>query len=69
VEAEHFDKAEANVKQALAVDAEDAYCLYVLGILRFRQGKYDEALDALSHSAKIDPQNPEVQNYLGLALS
>ena len=27
--------------------------------------KYDEALDALSRAAKLDPQNPEIENYLG----
>ena len=28
-----------------------------------------EALDALSRAAKMDPDNAEIQNYLGLALS
>ena len=66
---EQFDKAESNIKQALSLDPEDSYSLYVLGILRFHQAKYDEALDALSRSAKLDPQNAEVQNFLGLTLS
>jgi Tfp pilus assembly protein PilF len=37
--------------------------------LKFRQAKYDDALDALSRAAKADPKNPEVQNFLGLTLS
>jgi Flp pilus assembly protein TadD len=47
----------------------DAYSLSILGNLKFRQEKYDEALDALSRAAKLDPRNAEVQNFLGLTLS
>ena len=43
--------------------------IVLFGILCFRREKYDEALDALSKAAKLDPQNAEVQNYLGMALS
>src|SRR4029077_2638436 len=60
---------EINLKAALALEPEDAYSLSVLGNLKFRQGKYDDALDALGRAAKLDPQNPEIQNYLGLTLS
>src|SRR5581483_9797450 len=80
VVARDFEKAEGKylellkddekyVHQALAVDASDAYSLSVLGRLKFQQKKYDEALDSLSRAAQIDPQNPEVQNYLGITLS
>jgi tetratricopeptide (TPR) repeat protein len=65
----HFDTAEINIKQALALAPDDSYSLLVLGRLRFRQKKYDEAIDALSRAAKLDPKNAEVQNFLGLALS
>ena len=47
----------------------DAYNLSVLGHLEFLQGKYDEALDTLSRAANLDPQNPQIQNYLGVALA
>ncbi len=69
LEMNHFDDAERNIKAALAVSPNDAYSLSLLGNLRFRQGKYDEALDALGRAAKADPQNAEVQNFLGLTLS
>lgn len=69
IEMGHLDDAEKYVHQALAVDASDAYSLSVLGRLKFQQKKYDEALDSLSRAAQIDPQNPEVQNYLGITLS
>jgi tetratricopeptide (TPR) repeat protein len=69
VEANHFDAAEKHVQQAISLDREDPYSLYVLGLLRLRQTKYDAALDCFSRCAKLEPQNAEVQNYLGLTLS
>jgi tetratricopeptide (TPR) repeat protein len=65
----HLEDAEKNLKAALAVAPDDAFSLSILGNLKFRQGKYDEALDALSRAAKTDPKNPEIQNFLGLTLS
>ena len=65
----HLDDAEKNLKAALAVAPDDSFSLSILGNLKFRQGKYDEALDALSRAAKGDPNNPEIQNFLGLTLS
>ena len=65
----HFADAEKNIKTALSVAPDDAFSLSILGNLKFRQGKYDEALDALSRAAKKDPRNAEIQNFLGLTLS
>ena len=65
----HLETAEINIKQALALAPNDSYSLFVLGRLRFSQKKFDEAIDALSHAAKLDPQDAQVQNFLGLALS
>src|SRR5262249_2762159 len=50
-----LEDAEKTIKQALAVDPKSAPSLFLLGDLRFRQQKYDEALEALSLSAKISP--------------
>jgi Flp pilus assembly protein TadD len=69
IELGHVEPADTNIKQALALSPDDPFSAFVLGNLRFRQGKYDEALDALSKAAKLDPANAEVQNYLGLTLS
>jgi Tfp pilus assembly protein PilF len=69
LELNHLDKAETNIKQAIALSPNDPYNLTVLGRLKFRQTKYDDALDALSRAAKSDPQNAEIQNFLGLTLS
>lgn len=65
----HLEDAEKNIKAALAVAPSDAYSLSILGNLKFRQEKYDDALDVLSRAAKLDPRNAEVQNFLGLTLS
>jgi cytochrome c-type biogenesis protein CcmH/NrfG len=64
-----LDAAERHIKAAIAQSPDDAYNLSTLGFLKFRQEKYDDALDALSRAAKIDPANPEIQNYLGVTLS
>jgi tetratricopeptide (TPR) repeat protein len=61
--------AERHITAALAQSPDDAYNLSTLGYLKFRQEKYDDALDVLSRAAKIDPNNPEIQNYLGVTMS
>ena len=66
---DHLDAAETNITQAVALAPDDAYSLFVLGHLRFRQKKYDEAIEALGRAAKLDPQDAQTQNFLGLALS
>ena len=53
----------------MSVAPDDAFSLSIMGNLKFRQAKYDEALDALSRAAKADPKNAEIQNFLGLTLS
>ena len=65
----HLADVEKNIQRALAIEPDDAFCLTLLGMTKFREEKFDEALDLLSRSAKIDPQNPETQNYLGITLS
>ena len=66
---QRMDLADQSIKQALTINAEDPAALYILGLIRLRQDKTDEALDALSRSAKGNPQNALTQNSLGVALS
>jgi tetratricopeptide (TPR) repeat protein len=60
---------EKTVQRALSVDPEDPGSLYLLGLLRYRQDRLDEALDALSLSAKFNPTNAATQNFLGCVLA
>src|SRR5207244_9482170 len=69
LELHKLDKADAHISEAIALAPNDAYNLSILGYCKFLQEKYDDALDALSRAASLDPQNPQVQNYLGITLS
>ena len=60
--------AEQHIQAALAQSPDDAYDLATFGYLKFRQEKYDEALASLGRAATIEPNNPEIQNYLGVTL-
>jgi Flp pilus assembly protein TadD len=57
------------VDRAVKLDPNDPASLYLLGILRYRQERLDEALDALSRSAQSNPTNSGTQNYLGCVLA
>lgn len=65
----HMADAEKNLKAALVINPNDDYSLFILGILKLRQEKYDESLDAFSRAAQANPQNAKIQNYIGIALS
>lgn len=65
----HFTNAEKNIHRVLQLAPDDDFSLYLLGRIRFRQDKLDEALDALSRSAKANPNYAEAQNFLGIVLS
>jgi len=60
---------EKSVQHALSIDAEDPGSLFLLGLLRYRQNRLDEAFDALSLSAKYNPTNTTTQNFLGCVLA
>jgi tetratricopeptide (TPR) repeat protein len=61
--------ADKHITTAVAQAPDDAFNLAVLGHVKFAEGNYDAALDALDRAAKLDPQNPQVQNFLGVALA
>jgi tetratricopeptide (TPR) repeat protein len=63
-----LEECEKTVLRAVKLDPQDAGSLYLLGILRFRQERLDEALEALNTSAKYNPTNSGTQTYLGCVL-
>jgi tetratricopeptide (TPR) repeat protein len=63
-----LDAAEKHLQAALEENPDDSHNLATLGYLKFRRGKYDEAIDVFSRAAKLDPQNPEILNYLAETL-
>ncbi|MGH7992874.1 MAG: tetratricopeptide repeat protein, partial [Limisphaerales bacterium] len=69
LEENKLDDADKHIQGALAQSPNDAYNLTVLGRIQFAEAKYDEALDALSRAAKLDTQNPDIENYLGVTLA
>jgi len=64
-----LDECEKTVKRTLALDPDDPPSLQFLGVLRYHQKKLDEALNALSLSAKYVPTNAGTQYYLGRVLA
>lgn len=65
----HLQECDKTVGRALALDPEDPGSLYLLGVLRFQQARYSDALNALSLSAELNPTNASTQKYLGCALA
>jgi hypothetical protein len=66
---DHLADAEATIHRTLTLDPDDAASLYLLGLLRYRQNKMDDALDALSLSARFNPTNSSTENFLGCVLA
>jgi tetratricopeptide (TPR) repeat protein len=65
----HLADCEKTVQRAMALDPDDPATLFLLGILRYRQEKLDEAFTALSRSAEFNPTNAGTQNFLGCVLA
>ncbi|MEY2429686.1 MAG: hypothetical protein QOJ40_2571 [Verrucomicrobiota bacterium] len=68
IELNRLEEAEKNIKRALIIAPDDPYNLLILGHLKFRQEKYDDAINALSRGAGLDPQDAQIQNFLGMSL-
>ena len=68
IELNKLKEAEINLKKAYALDPEDTFVINLLAILNLKNRKIDDAFELLSTSAKIDSNNPETQNYLGMVL-
>jgi Tfp pilus assembly protein PilF len=69
LEEDKLADADQHIEAAVAQTPNDAYNLTIQGRIKFSEGKYDDALDALDRAAKLDPQSAEIQNFLGVALA
>lgn len=62
-------KADANLTKAAAFPSADAQTHYFLGLVRYAQGRNDDALIAFRKSATLDPANAEAAYYTGETLA
>jgi tetratricopeptide (TPR) repeat protein len=69
MEQNRLPEAEGNLRRALSGAPKDALSLTLLGRLKVRQRKFDEALEVLSQAAQMDPHNAETFQYLALTLA
>jgi tetratricopeptide (TPR) repeat protein len=69
VEQNKITDADKHVQAALAANPNDAFALTIQGRVKFAQGNYDASLDILGRAEKLDPQNPQIENFLGVALA
>jgi cytochrome c-type biogenesis protein CcmH/NrfG len=69
VEQNKMADADKHIQAALAQTPNNAFNLTILGRVKFAEGDYDASLDALERAARLDPQNPQIQNFLGVALA
>lgn len=69
LEEDHLADADKHIQAAITETPDDPFDLTILGRVEFSEGKYDDALNALDRAAKFDPQNPQIQNFLGVALA
>jgi len=61
--------AESTLQRALSLDSNHTFALFLSGLLKINQGDFEGALGYLSQAGRLDPNDAEVQNHLGVVLS
>ena len=61
--------AELTLKKAVALAPKDEFSHTTLGIVYYRQAKFDEALTELTKALGINPKSATAHNYLGITAS
>ena len=59
LQAKRWKEAEAQIRQALAIDPQDAESFHMLGIALQAQHKTPDAVDMLQQSVRLDPAGPD----------
>ena len=57
------------LKKAVALAPQDEFARTTLGIVYYRQSKFDDALSELTKSLAINPRSATAHNYLGITAS
>ena len=57
------------MKQAVAIAPDNDFLLTTLGVVQYRQSKFDEAIVQLNKAIEINPKSATAHNYLGIAAS
>jgi Tfp pilus assembly protein PilF len=57
------------LKKAVAVAPKDEFAHTTLGIVYYRQSKFDEAITELTTALGINPKSATAHNYLGITAS
>ena len=65
---EAYAEAESQARQAVAIDAESTYALYLLSVALHNLRKYDEALRHIDLAISIDPTEPQYYALKGKQL-
>ncbi|HJV00591.1 MAG TPA: tetratricopeptide repeat protein [Burkholderiaceae bacterium] len=63
-----LDAAESLYTAILARHAKQVECLHYLGVIKYQQGRHQEAVDLIKKAINLDKNNPEAHSNLGLAL-
>ncbi|MDP9098503.1 MAG: tetratricopeptide repeat protein, partial [Verrucomicrobiota bacterium] len=61
--------AEVTLKKAVALAPRDEFAHTTLGIVYYRQSKFDEAITELTTALGINPKSATAHNYLGITAS
>jgi Tfp pilus assembly protein PilF len=61
--------AELTLKKAVALAPKDEFSHTTLGIVFYRQSKYDDAVAELTKALGINPKSATAHNYLGITAS
>ncbi len=63
-----YERSEAAARQAIAIDEKSYTAHYILGFLRSREDKWEEAITHLKRANGLKPNNAEILRCLGWAL-
>jgi tetratricopeptide (TPR) repeat protein len=65
LDAKNYEAAEASLQKVLAKDPKNAQAVFYLGVVKDKQGRFDDAMETMKRAIEVDPSNPEPYNYVG----